>query len=275
MNYQVNNINGQNTGTNSAPIVQNTETASGSITTQNLVPGGIATVGSSVGIALSGLPTLSIQTTGTYTGALSVQLTVDEVNWITVGGTSILNVNGSTFLPFITSALQGVFQIEVSGFTRARVTGLGAMTGTAVVTLRATQATPTSVSIKSPLPSLSAGSNNIGVVKTFALADSDWSFAPAAPAITVADVVLKAAGAAGIRNYVTGVQMVNSSATVATEIVIKDGLTVIWRGFAAIGAILNIVFPSPLRGTAATALNFACITTGANVYVNAQGYSGV
>ena len=30
---------------------------------------------------------------------------------------------------------------------------------------------------------------------------------------------------------------------------------------------------SALRGTAATAVNFACLTTGAQVYVNAQGYA--
>jgi hypothetical protein len=33
------------------------------------------------------------------------------------------------------------------------------------------------------------------------------------------------------------------------------------------------VFGNPLRTTAATALNFACITTAAAVYVNAQGFT--
>jgi hypothetical protein len=47
-----------------------------------------------------------------------------------------------------------------------------------------------------------------------------------------------------------------------------------WRQMlpAAMAAPVNIVFPTPLRGSAATAVNFACLTTGAQVYVNAQGY---
>ena len=35
---------------------------------------------------------------------------------------------------------------------------------------------------------------------------------------------------------------------------------------------VSIQFPTPLKGTAATALNVACITTSAQVYVNAGGY---
>jgi hypothetical protein len=85
--------------------------------------------------------------------------------------------------------------------------------------------------------------------------------------------VLKAAAAAGIRNYVTAIQMINTSA-VASEVVIKDGATVIWRGFLPANMLdtQTINFPTPLRGTAATAVNFACITTGTNTYASAQGF---
>jgi hypothetical protein len=87
------------------------------------------------------------------------------------------------------------------------------------------------------------------------------------------DVAVKTAGASGIRNYVNGIQFQNTNAT-ATEVVIKDGTTVIWRGYAGANmtVMANISFDQPLRGTSATALNFACITTGANVIVNVQGY---
>jgi hypothetical protein len=80
---------------------------------------------------------------------------------------------------------------------------------------------------------------------------------------------------ASIRNYVTSIDVRNAHATVATEVVIKDGATVIWRQLlpAAMAAPVEIVFPTPLRGTAATAMNLACLTTGAQVYVNAQGYA--
>jgi hypothetical protein len=114
------------------------------------------------------------------------------------------------------------------------------------------------------------------VSKPFSIPEADWQYAGAAGGITgTADVVLKAAAAAGIRNYVTSIDLRNAHATVATEVVIKDGSAVIWRQLlpAAMAAPVNIVFPTPLRGSAATAVNFACLTTGAQVYVNAQGYA--
>jgi hypothetical protein len=119
----------------------------------------------------------------------------------------------------------------------------------------------------------------VGAIITtpFSIPDANWSYAGIAGGITTtADVALRVAGAAGIRNYVTGINMRNAHATVATEVVIKDGAsTVLWRGFlpAAMAASQEVQFISPLRGTAATAMNFACITAGAQVYVNAQGFA--
>jgi hypothetical protein len=109
--------------------------ASGTITTQNLVPAGVATAGSAVAIATDGRPAVSIQVTGAYTGALSAQVTIDGTNWVTLG--KILNVNTSGYSATITSGTQGIFQIETAGFAQARVTGLAAMTGTATISLRA------------------------------------------------------------------------------------------------------------------------------------------
>lgn len=114
------------------------------------------------------------------------------------------------------------------------------------------------------------------VTRPYSIPEADWQYAGVAGGITgTADVVLKAAAAAGIRNYVTSIDVRNAHATVATEVVIKDGATVIWRQLlaAAMPAPVEIIFPTPLRGTAATAMNFACLTTGAQVYVNAQGYA--
>lgn len=114
------------------------------------------------------------------------------------------------------------------------------------------------------------------VAKPYSIPEADWQYAAAAGGITsTADVALKAAAAAGIRNHVTSIDVRNAHATVATEVVVKDGATVVWRQLlpAAMAAPVAVAFPTPLRGTAATALNFACLTTGAQVYVNAQGYS--
>lgn len=111
------------------------------------------------------------------------------------------------------------------------------------------------------------------VVRPFSIPELDWQYQAATPVAVTTDQVMKAAGATGIRNYLTGLQMKNTSAT-ATEVVVKDGSTVIWRGHlsASMTSAEIIQFHTPLRGTAATALNFACITAGASVYVSAQGY---
>lgn len=151
---------GQATATASTPVTQNVETASGNITTQNLIPNGVATAGSAVEIILSGSSTLSIQTTGIYTGALSLQVTSDGTTWVTVGGTPLININTGGYLVSITSALQSVFQAEVSSFLRARITGLAVVTGTATITLRAC-ANTSMVSLDTGLP---AGTAVIGGV---------------------------------------------------------------------------------------------------------------
>jgi hypothetical protein len=58
-------------------------------------------------------------------------------------------------------------------------------------------------------------------------------------------------------------------------VVVKDGATIIWRGHVSANMLDcdTIQFSDPLRTTANAALNVACITTGAAVYVNAQGYT--
>src|SRR5690606_32961601 len=74
--------------------------------------------------------------------------------------------------------------------------------------------------------------------------------------------------------------LMNSDVSVATEVVIKDGSTVIWRtklpALAASTAPIPFQrhFNPPLVGSNNTALNAAAITTSAEVYINAQGYVG-
>jgi hypothetical protein len=109
------------------------------------------------------------------------------------------------------------------------------------------------------------------LVKPYGLPETDWQFASLINTATV--TVARAAGAAGVRNYVTALQYQNTSAT-ASEIQIQDGATVIWRGQAAASMATPaiVVLPTPLRGTAATALNVQLITTGSSTFVNLQGY---
>ncbi len=109
------------------------------------------------------------------------------------------------------------------------------------------------------------------LVKPYGLPETDWQFTGSITNATA--TAARAAGAAGVRNYVTAIQYQNTSAT-ASEIQIQDGATPIWRGNAPASMALPAVieFPTPLRGTAATALNVQLITTGTATFVNAQGY---
>ena len=120
MAYIPPNINGQATMIDSAPVViasdqivkvvdSDTIVLASNIDTQNVSPSGTATAGLAVEISLNGDSTLTTQITGTYTGALSLQVTVNGTAWVTVGGTSFLNLNTSMYLAIITSALQTKF----------------------------------------------------------------------------------------------------------------------------------------------------------------------
>jgi len=114
------------------------------------------------------------------------------------------------------------------------------------------------------------------VVLQGAVPDLTWQFASAAGGVVnTADVALKAA-VAGTRNYLCNLTVVNSHATVSTEVIVKDGAaTVIFRGWAqAAGGGFAVAFNPPLRGTANTALNVAEITATATagVVASASGY---
>lgn len=113
------------------------------------------------------------------------------------------------------------------------------------------------------------------VIQPYAQPGALWQYAGPTGGITdTSDDAIQAAGGAGVRHYMTSLTVINAHATVSTEVVIKDGSTVIHRGYAAAGGGgYAITFPTPLRGSAATALNVANITTGAAVHVSASGYS--
>lgn len=109
----------------------------GSITAINTTtPLGAADAGSAVQINLAGkFDTLSIQVSGTYgVSALSLQVSNDGVNWATVAG-NVLTKQEGTATATIPAAAIGVWRTGVESIYYARVTALGAITGTAVVTL--------------------------------------------------------------------------------------------------------------------------------------------
>lgn len=113
------------------------------------------------------------------------------------------------------------------------------------------------------------------LTQPFVVPGSRWQFAGATGGIVnTTAVALNVAAGAGVRNYVTAIQYFNSAAT-ASEIEIRDGSTVIWRGYvpASMTAPAAVTFNTPLRGSANTAMNVALLTTATATRVSAQGYT--
>lgn len=206
----------------SSPVTISTETATGNITTQNLVPNGAATAGSAVELTLNGATGLAVQVTGTYTGALSLQVTLDGARWETVTGAIITSMITGVGTATIASATVGVFTAPVHGALKARITGLAAMTGTAAVTLRGTVA-PTSSYVSQPTagnlnvtatlsantPTLAAGANlagDVGVQYRANATGAAGAVSALSPATPAAGTIKASAG------RLIGWQLVNNSA---------------------------------------------------------------
>jgi hypothetical protein len=114
---------------------------------------------------------------------------------------------------------------------------------------------------------------------------SSWRYAAAAGGLlnTTSAVAIKAAETAGLKNYITSIQITAEALGAATEVAIRDGSAgpVLWRtkiGTAGLIGGLNIVIPpGAMSSSTNTLLEVVTLTasvTGA-VYVNVQGYVGV
>ena len=118
-------------------------------------------------------------------------------------------------------------------------------------------------------------SDSLGKLIVVPFADLSTSLVSGMPAAITdnASHEVIAAPAAGLCLHITSITMVNTHASVATLCTIRNGATGIVQDYlAAVGGKWSMSFPSPLRLTAATALNAICGTTGANVYVSASGF---
>lgn len=119
--------------------------------------------------------------------------------------------------------------------------------------------------------------------KPYSTSEIDWQYAAATGGIvssTTAVTFKAASGTAGIRNYITSIDISADGAGTATELAIRDGAagTVIWRirvpaaGFAT---PQTFNFTTPLKGTANTLLEVVTLTSSATpVFFNAHGYTG-
>ena len=250
---------------------------------------------------------ITVQVTSAGTSCtITYETSEDGVNWQTTSGLTTSNIGTSSNATTSTTAIILQFPRKASNF-RARVSaysspstvsvvgtlskapvaqlgltwiggglsfeGGGVGTNPIAVGLEGRTSSKTSVTnatLVRPISTLDGRQ----VIRLNSIPENEWVYAAASGGITnTTDVALVAAQGAGIKNYLTGLSVANANAT-ASEIVIKDGAsTVIWRMYLAANApIQSIKFVTPLQSSANTALNVACITTGTQTYINAQGY---
>ncbi len=193
-------------------IISTPVSAGGSITTQNLAPTGTATAGSAIEIDLNGMSQLAIQTEGTYTGALSIQVT-NGTRWETVTATLLNNFLAGTWSATISSGTVGVFIMDVSAFKKVRLTALAAVTGSASILMRAISTSMTGVT--RPMP---AGTNAIGAVTQ----SGTWTMQPGNTANTTAWLTTDVKSAAqGFSTYHLALN--TAASTMATSVKASAG----------------------------------------------------
>ena len=248
---------------------------------------------------------ITVQVTSAGTNCVvTYEQSEDQTIWYTVSGISVTNYGSAAPSSGTVAVAMNIFPRKGTYF-RARVVTYGS--GTVALT-GALSKTPVNLTIEArlagyanegaaiisqPVPiclegrtssktSVTSGqavrpistADGRQVIRLNSIPENEWVYAAASGGITnTHDVALVAAQGAGIKNYLTGLSVANANAT-ASEIVIKDGAsTVIWRMYLAANApIQSIEFSTPLQSSANTALNVACITTGTQTYINAQGY---
>lgn len=123
--------------------------------TDTTASGNITAISQSVALALNGKSGAAIQITGTWVGTLQFEGTVDGTNWVTVNG-----VYAGASAPGATTTVNGIVRLTPSGLAQLRITSTAWTSGTAVISIRASDATGGTFINQS----LTAGTNIIGKV---------------------------------------------------------------------------------------------------------------
>lgn len=256
----------------------------------------------------SGYGSISIQVTSAGVATITYENSEDGVTWTSVGGyisTATTGGSGITTSNFVFTGsfplLAKQFRARVSLYTSGTVTIQGTLKkdalprafvgtlgsvgdGTGITSVSIPTAVEARTTNKGAVTNGTfvrpiATSIGVSVNKPFQVPELDWSYPAAAGGIsnTTTAVTMVGAAGAGIRNYLTAIQVSAGALGAASEIAVRDGAggTVIWRGFlSTAGGNQSVNLSSPIKSTANTLLEVVTLTatiTGA-VYINAQGY---
>lgn len=176
---------------------------------------------------------------------------------------------------FNTVIISGTSFVQGAAATGAAVNGSPVLAGARTTIINATARTDGQAS-----PLTTDGQGRL-IVKPFSTNELDWQVfnANATPITTATTTALKGA-IATYRQYVTAIQIINTSATPG-EIVLQDttGTPVqIWHTWlpASMTMPLSVEFPTPLRTGSGTAsgVSLLTLTAGMSIYWSIQGFVG-
>lgn len=145
------------TGLTNAELRATPVPISGSVTSlDTTTSGNITAISQSVALYLNGKSGVALQITGTWIGTLQFEGTIDGTNWAAING-----VVAGTSTPGQTTTTNGIVRLTPSGLAQVRVTSTAFTSGTAVISMRASDATG-GIFLNQ---SLTAGGNRIGQVQ--------------------------------------------------------------------------------------------------------------
>lgn len=255
-------------------------------------------------IDMSGYESISVQVTGAGSATtLTYEGSDDNATWQSTSGLISTAVGASN--PTVNSTASGLYSFPKHGrYFRIRVSTYGSGTVTIVgnlhknpqpltnrITVDGPGATNATFASSFPIGVFPASSNpsartnatlsgwlatllGVGIVKPYSIPEADWQASVSVS--TTGSTTLLAAGGAGVKNYVTALQLSGNAALVANTVQVLSGATVIWgpHTIPAATPFLQIMFPTPLQGGAAAALNVQLGTTPVGALeVTAQGYA--
>jgi len=256
---------------------------------------------------------ITVQVTSAGTNCtISYETSDDNSTWYSIGGMIVTNTGQNGFVT--TSTTAAFYQFPRKGlYFRARVITYGAGSTVSVVGtlskvpvqqslltyilgsvteggILISNVVPTGIEARTSSKTSVSNATNTRpiatvdgrqVIRLNSIPENEWQYAAASGGITntTTAATLVAAQAAGVRNYLTSLQISSDVLGAATEIAIRDGAggTVLWRGkigTAGIAGVSTIQFSDPLKSTAATLLEVVTLSASVfgGVYVNAQGY---
>ncbi len=262
---------------------------------------------------MKGYAALDVQITSAGTSNQMIfETSNDGTNWTTAGAYEVGGDGNPTNVGF-TATANRIYDVPRRGrYTKLRVTSYNSGTVTVIASYKTTQAYMMGSSAVRGTQqsgqglsstnlfglaaySLTANPSALGngqaarvmatslgqiVVRPYSLPEETWFYAAATGGIenTTTAVTIKAAAAAGIRNYLTGLEISTEALTNATILAVRDGAggTVLWRGRIGTSGLplVPVKFDPPLRGSPATLMEVVTLTaSGAGkVYVNARGF---